>query len=100
MFILVCKIDVYKKIQNGQQSILETSDMYLSLTIGQNLAPGLVRFTPPHLHPLPRLFKEQIEEEVKCLYVTFPQHPMTDLTGVLKREHEVAEKFHLSYGFI
>ena len=42
MFILVCKIDVYKKIQNGQQSILETSDMYLSLTIGQNLAPGLV----------------------------------------------------------
>ena len=35
---------------------------------------------------------EYIEEEVKRLYATFPQQPMTGLTNVLKREHEAAEK--------
>ena len=45
---LFYKIDVYKKIQNSQQWILETLDMYLSLSIGQNLPPGLVRLAPVH----------------------------------------------------
>ena len=37
-------------------------------------------------------FVEHIEEEVKRLYATFPQQPMTELTDVLKREQEAAEK--------
>ena len=40
-------------------------------------------------------FVEYIKEEVKQLYVTFPQQPMTMLTDVLKREHEVEEKCHI-----
>ena len=40
-------------------------------------------------------FVEYIKEEVKRLYATFPQQPMTELTGVLKREHEAAEKCHI-----
>ena len=40
-------------------------------------------------------FVEYIEEEVKRLYATFPQQPMTKLTDVLKREHEAAEKCHI-----
>ena len=39
---------------------------------------------------------EHIEDEVKRLYETFPQHPMTELTHVLKIEHEAAEKNLLS----
>ena len=35
-------------------------------------------------------FVEYIEEVVKRLYTTFPQQPMTELTDVLKREHEAA----------
>ena len=38
---------------------------------------------------------EYIEEEVKRLYATFPQQPMTGLTDVLKREHKAAEKCHI-----
>ena len=40
-------------------------------------------------------FVEYIEEVVKRLYTTFPQQPMTELTDVLKREHEAAEKCHI-----
>ena len=40
-------------------------------------------------------FVEYIEEEVRRLYATFPQQPMTGLTDVLKREHEAAEKCHI-----
>ena len=40
-------------------------------------------------------FVEYIEKEVKQLYVTFPRQPMTELTDVLKREHEAAEKYHI-----
>ena len=40
-------------------------------------------------------FVEHIEKEVKRLYATFPQQPMIELTDVLKREHEAAEKCHL-----
>ena len=40
-------------------------------------------------------FVEYIEEEVRRLYATFPQQPMTELTDVLKREHEAAEKCHI-----
>ena len=40
-------------------------------------------------------FVEYIEEEVKRLYATFPQQPMTGLTDVLKREHKAAEKCHI-----
>ena len=40
-------------------------------------------------------FVEYIEEEVKWLYETFPRQSMTKLTGVLKREHEAAEKCHI-----
>ena len=29
---------------------------------------------------------------VRRLYATFPQEPMTELTDILKREHEAAEK--------
>ena len=42
-------------------------------------------------------FVEYIEEEVKQLYATFPQQPMTGLTKVLKREHEAAEKRHICF---
>ena len=38
---------------------------------------------------------EYIGEEVKQLYTTFPQQPMTELTDVLKREHKAAEKCHI-----
>ena len=40
-------------------------------------------------------FVEHIEEEVKRLYVTFTQQPVIELTDVLKREHEAAEKSHI-----
>ena len=40
-------------------------------------------------------FVEHIEEEVRRLYPTFPQQPMIELTDVLKREHQAAEKCHL-----
>ena len=40
-------------------------------------------------------FVEYIEEEVRRLYATFPQKPMTELTDALKREHEAAEKCHI-----
>ena len=40
-------------------------------------------------------FVEHIEEEVKRLYAIFPQQPMIELTDVLKREHEAAEKCHI-----
>ena len=36
-------------------------------------------------------FTEHIEDEVKRLYATFPQQPITELTDVLKREHRTAE---------
>ena len=39
-------------------------------------------------------FVEDIEEEVKRLYATFPQQTMIDLTDVLKREHKAAKKCH------
>ena len=40
-------------------------------------------------------FVEYTEEEVKRLYATFPQWLMTELTDMLKREHETAEKCHV-----
>ena len=40
-------------------------------------------------------FVEYIEEEVKRLYATFPQQPMTELTDMLKKEHKAAEKYHI-----
>ena len=40
-------------------------------------------------------FVEHIEEEVRRLYPTFSQQPMIELTDVLKREHEAAEKCHV-----
>ena len=40
-------------------------------------------------------FVEYIEEEVKRLYETFPRQPMTNLTDVLKREHEKQKVSHL-----
>ena len=40
-------------------------------------------------------FVEYIEEEVKQLYATFPQQPMTRLTDESKREHKAAEKCHI-----
>ena len=40
-------------------------------------------------------FVEYIEEEVKRLYATFPRQPMKELTDVLQREHETAEKCHI-----
>ena len=42
-------------------------------------------------------FVEHIEEEVKRLYATFPQQPMIELTNVLKREHEAAEKCQICH---
>ena len=38
---------------------------------------------------------EHIEEEVKLLYATFPQQPMTKLTDVLKIEHKVVQNCHI-----
>ena len=32
-------------------------------------------------------FVENIEDEVKQLYATFPQQPMIELTDILKKEH-------------
>ena len=40
------------------------------------------------------MFVKYIEEEVKQLYATFPQQPMTEPTNSLKRKHEAAEKCH------
>ena len=40
-------------------------------------------------------FVEYIEEEIKRLYITFPQQPMTEPTDALKREHEAVEKCHV-----
>ena len=42
------------------------------------------------------MFLEYIEEEVRRLYATFPQQPMTGLTVALKRENEAVEKCHVS----
>ena len=40
-------------------------------------------------------FVEYIEEEVRRLYEKFQQQPMIELTDVLKRELEAAEKCHI-----
>ena len=40
-------------------------------------------------------FVEYIKEEVQRLYAIFPRQPMTELTDVLKRECETAEKCHI-----
>ena len=40
-------------------------------------------------------FMEYIKKEVKQLYETFPRKPIIELTNVLKREHEAAEKCHV-----
>ena len=40
-------------------------------------------------------FVEYIKEEVKWLHEKFPQKPMIELAGALKREHEAAEKCHI-----
>ena len=42
-------------------------------------------------------FVEYIKEEVKRLYETFPQEPMTKLTDVLKREQEAAKKCDICF---
>ena len=50
------------------------------------------------LDPLKRLcgkFVGHIEDKVNRLYATFPQQPMTELTDVLRTEHEAAEKCHI-----
>ena len=40
-------------------------------------------------------FIGHIEEEVKRLYATFPQQPMTELTDVLKIQHDAAKRCHI-----
>ena len=40
-------------------------------------------------------FVEYIQEEVKRLYATFPQSPVTEPTDVVTREHEAAENCHI-----
>ena len=40
-------------------------------------------------------FVENIEDEVKLLYASFPQQPMTELIDVTKKEHETARKCHI-----
>ena len=40
-------------------------------------------------------FVDHIEKEVKRLYELYPQQPMIELTDVLKREYEAAEKCHI-----
>ena len=42
-----------------------------------------------------KMFVEYTEEEVKRLYTTFPQQPMTRLTYESKREHKASEKCHI-----
>ena len=42
-------------------------------------------------------FVEYIEEEVKRLYETFPQHPMIRLTYVQKRELKATEKCYICH---
>ena len=37
-------------------------------------------------------FIEHIEDGIKRLYATFPQQPMTELTGVLKKENTKQQK--------
>ena len=41
------------------------------------------------------MFIENVEDEVKRFYATFPQQPMTKLTDMLKREYKAAEKCHI-----
>ena len=40
-------------------------------------------------------FIEHIEKEIKRLYAILSHQLITKLTGVLKREHEAAEKCHI-----
>ena len=40
-------------------------------------------------------FVEDIEDEVKWLYATFPQQTMTKLTDILEKELEAADKCHI-----
>ena len=40
-------------------------------------------------------FVEYLEEELKRLYAPFPQQPMIELTDVLNRDHQTAEKCHI-----
>ena len=42
-------------------------------------------------------FIEHMEDEVKQLYATFLQQPMTELTDVLKSEHEAIEKCYTCF---
>ena len=42
-------------------------------------------------------FVEYLEAEVKRLYDMYPQQPMTELTDVLKSEHEAAETCHICF---
>ena len=40
-------------------------------------------------------FIEHIEDEVKELYTTFPDPPMTEDTDVLEKEQQAAKKCHI-----
>lgn len=40
-------------------------------------------------------FPERNDDKIKQLYPLFLQQPITELTDVLKREHEAAEKCHI-----
>ena len=42
-------------------------------------------------------FVKQMKDEVKRLYATYPQQLMTDLTDVMKLQHEAAEKCHICF---
>ena len=43
------------------------------------------------------MFLRHIQDELKQLYPTFPQEPMSEITNVLKREHEIAGKYHIYF---
>ncbi|XP_057301757.1 uncharacterized protein LOC130636145 [Hydractinia symbiolongicarpus] len=42
-----------------------------------------------------KMFVQHLEDEVKRLYATFPQHDMLPLTEVLQRGHEAAKTCHI-----
>ena len=43
------------------------------------------------------MFLRHIQDELKQLYPTFPQEPMPEIINVLKREHEIAGKYHIYF---
>lgn len=90
------KMNQMKITRKGNPTYAEKINMHV-LGVTSALVYGVV-FDPmrtDHCKDCVQTFVQNIEDEVKQWYVTFPQQQMTELMDTTKREHEAAEKCHI-----